>query len=73
MDNSDKLQNLIIQYNIDPDNVKIKYYQDYGNMCTVWFVSISVNNLTTYGQAQYKDDAISIAIDNLSMKIAQVI
>jgi len=72
MDNSDKLQNLITQYNIDPDNVKIKYFQDASIICTVWFVSISVNNITTYGQSRYKDDAISTAIDNLSLKIEQV-
>ena len=71
MNNTVKLQHLITQYNIHPNNVKIKYCQDYSIICTIWFVSISVNNITTYGQSRYKDDAISTAIDRLSIKMTQ--
>ena len=71
IDNSDKLQNLVSLYNLNQDDIKIKYFQDYGIICTFWFVSISVNNIVSYGQAKYKDFAISLAIDNLSQKLAK--
>ena len=67
--NSDKIQNLVSHYNLNRDDIKIRYFQDYNIICTIWFASISVNNIRSYGQAKYKDSAISLAIDNLSQKL----
>ena len=69
MNNADNLQQLITHYNINQNDIKIKYNQDYSIICTIWFVSISFNNITTYAQSQYKDNAVSTAIDKLYIKM----
>ena len=72
MDNSNKIQYLVRHYNLNKDAIKIKYFQDCSIISTIWFASISVNNIISYGQSKYKDFAISIAIDNLSQKLAKI-
>lgn len=69
MISNQQIKQLLIDYNLDTINISIKCKADYSIIGIVWFVTIKGNNITSYGQSQFKQAAITIAIKNLSEKI----
>ena len=69
INNITNLNIIINQYNLNKDSFRIKYIHDYSIICTVWFINITINNINSYGQAVNKNEAINIAIKNLSDKL----
>ncbi len=64
-----EITKLVSLYNLNKEDIQIKYYHDYGVICTLWFVSIEYNNITGYGQSTYKNIALNKAIQQLEKKL----
>ena len=66
-----EITKLVSLYNLNEKDINIKYYHDYGVICTLWFVSIDYNNITGYGQSSYKNIALNKALKHLEKGIEE--
>ena len=54
--------NSLLNYNLDRSTIKIKAYHDCSIICTIWFISIYINNVKYCSQSINKKTAFNSAI-----------
>ena len=57
------------KYKLDKNTLQVNYIQDCCIIHMIWFVTITINNIKSYGQSVNKNDAERIAINNLLYKL----
>ena len=62
MDSNSLLNQIILDHNLDTSTIKIKAYHDCSIICTIWFISIYINNVKYCAQSTNKKIALNSAI-----------